>query len=203
MPEPHPEQSSIDVTQLICAARSGDKDSERRLFEMVYQQLRALAAKQSKRYSEHTLDTTALVNEAYMQMASRFPEAPTNITESRATFYRTVALAMRTILRDYWRMRNAQKRGGGVRGHDLHSGMRAPEGGDRGGFDTADYLALDEALDALERTNARWYEVVLHRYFAGRTIEETAEMMGLSASGVKKYWRFAKAWLVTELQGDS
>ena len=186
-----------DLTREIAAARAGDEAARAELFSALYGELKRIAAR-----TPHvgrpgdTMQPTVLANETFLELTRRFPPPPRSIPESRATFFRTVALAMRTILRDHWRGKLAAKRGGGARGvalDEAHVGAADRE--------ALEFLALDEALDRLERYNARWHHVVLHRYFAGRTISETAEMVGVAESTVSSDWQLARAWLRDEMKG--
>lgn len=189
------------LTQLIEASQHGDRSAADRLFSLVYDELRDIA-----RRSPHvgrpgeTMQATVLANEAYILLASRMPVPPEGQVERRAVFFRAVALAMRTILRDYWRQQRAQKRGGDDRPVPLDS--YDPPDRESGELDMIDFLALDEAMNLLETYNGRWFNVVLHRYFAGRTMEETAKLLGIGLSTVKSDWRLARAWLRRAIGAD-
>lgn len=188
-----------DVTLLIAASRAGDAKAKARLFEVVYEELRRIARKSRHAGSEgETLQPTALANEAYLLLSQRFPLPPKSDRESRETFFRTVAQAMRMILRDYWRQKNTEKRGGGA----MQFTLRGDEPDDAGGDAPVDFLQLDEALDRLRLSHERWYDVLMHRYFAGRTVEETAELMGVGVTTVKTDWQSARTWLRRELKGS-
>ncbi len=195
---------NLDLTKLIRASGTGDRDAQNQLFAVVHDELRRIARR--SRYvgdHGHTFQPTALVNEVYIELSRRMKVArPESASASeRDAFYATVGRAMRTILRDYWRSRNAEKRGGGERAGNLpDDDMVAAAASD---FDTADFLALDEAMDRLEAFNSRWFQVVMHRYFAGRDIDETAELMKISKSTVKTDWQLARAWLRREIVGTS
>jgi RNA polymerase sigma factor (TIGR02999 family) len=184
---------------MIGAARKGEKEAKDRLFTLVYEEMRHIAA-QRRGIGKfgHTMQPTVLAHEAYLFFEKRFPLPPADEPEHRETFFRTVALAMRAILKDYWRKKRAMKRGGGETPAVLESDIEIKE---EGGFDTVDFLALDEAMDRLEVRNSRWFSVVMHKYFAGRTTPETAHLMGLSVETVKKDWKLARAWLLRELDG--
>ena len=182
---------------LIQASSAGDRQAQSELFTIVHDELRRIARR--CRYvgaPGETLQATALVNEAYIELSRRMALARPESASVREAFYTTVARAMRTILRDYWRSRNAEKRGGGARAGSLPEGdgLAAPPSD----FDAADFLTLDEALQRLETFNPRWFQVVMHRYFAGREIEETAELMNISPSTAKSDWQLARAWLRRE-----
>ena len=190
-----------EITLAIAEAREGDPGAKDRLFALIYDDLKRIAQR-LPHIGQHgdTMQPTVLLNEAYIGLERRFPDKPEHMQENRATFYQSMALAMRTLLRDYWRSRVALKRGGD------HQRIA----GDVGGFqlDAPDswtgeqYLALDEALERLERYNERWYRVVMPRYFAGQTIDQTAELMGNAPSTVKADWKLARAWLRDALGGE-
>ncbi len=187
-----------ELTSLIAACRVGDVDAKARLFEAVYEDLRQIAHR-AYRVGSHgsTMQATVLANEAFVLLDRSFPEPPEEVLESRATFFRTVALAMRTLLRDYWRAKRAAKRVGDLEAGVLPTDVAGPDEE----LDRADFLALDEALGELESYNLRWYEVVMQRYFAGRSIEETAELLEMGQTTVKSDWALARAWLRRRLGG--
>ena len=192
-------KSDDNLTMLIVASRAGDTTARERLFELVYEELRQIARRSRFAGADgDTLQPTALANEAYLLFHDRFPCAPCDDRENRETFFRTVALAMRTILRDYWRKKNAAKRGGGAQPFRFDRGD-PPDPSCDNEFKSIDFLQLDEAIDRLRLYNERWHDVVMHRYFAGRTIEETAGLMGIGTTAVKTEWRLARAWLRREL----
>ena len=187
-----------ELTLLIQSSRDGDAEARERLFSAVYGELRRIASSSRfvGRYGD-TMQATALANEAYLFFERHFPVPPKDQRENRETFFRTVALAMRTILRDYWRSKHAARRGGedqpvAIGDHDVPDIHESEFGG-------VDFLDLDEALRRLEGRNARWFGVVMHRYFGGRTIQETAELMGISPATVKADWTLARAWLRMKL----
>ena len=187
---------------LIEAASAGDRQAQSELFAIVHDELRRIARRcRHVGAPGETLQATALVNEAYIELSRRMALARPESASVRAAFYTTVARAMRTILRDYWRSRNAEKRGGGAQAASLVENERvaAPPCD----FDTTDFLALDETLNRLEAFNPRWFQVVMHRYFAGREIEETAELMNIAATTVKSDWQLARAWLRREMSGGA
>ncbi len=191
--------SDENLTLLIAATRKGDERAREQLFAIVYEEIREIARRSRFAGADgETMQPTALANEAYLFFQDRFPRAPTDNRENRETFFRTVALAMRTILRDHWRKKNALKRGGGAAPFGYDGNDPVDAGGDCE-FGSIDFLQLDEALDRLRVYNERWHDVVMHRYFAGRSIEETAELMGIGSTTVKTEWRVARAWLQREL----
>lgn len=181
-----------DITQLLGAASSGDRSALDALFPLVYDELRRLARRQLQHERPgHTLDTVALVNEAYLKLVDQG-----NVRwQNRAHFFAISARAMRTILVDYARARNAAKRGGG--------GAVVPlsEVEELLSDDQAEHVeALDDALRHLASVNAEASRVVECLYFGGLTLEETAEALGLSVATVRRRWSFAKAWLGRELK---
>ena len=183
--------SSHDVTLLLGQARSGDTTALDRLLPLVYAELHRLAQRQRRRQgAPETLNTTALVHEAYEKLARQAERADADPNwNDRAHFFRVAAKAMRQILVDHARARNAQKRGGEITPLSLDGVPVAAE------MRTDELLALDEALGRMTTLDARQAEVVELRYFVGLTIEETAEVIGLSAATVKREWTAARAWL--------
>lgn len=194
-------QADEALTTLIEAARSGDPVARDRLFAAVYDELLAIA-RRSRFVGRpgQTMQPTVLVNEAYLQLAKRFAVPERGDRPGREAFFAAVALAMRTILRDYWRAKTAEKRGGGAAPLALDEGDRPAPGAEE--FDSADFLALDEAMDQLSDYNQRWYRIVMHRYFAARTLEETADLLDVGLSTVKADWRLARAWLHRAIGGS-
>lgn len=190
-----------DLTQLIEASGAGDRRAQDELFAIVFDELRNIARR--SRFvggAGQTLQPTALVNEAYLVLAGRMQLARPASASLRDAFYTTVGRAMRTILRDHWRAQNAEKRGGGQHVAALTESAPAAAPSE---FDAVDFLALDEALTKLESFNPRWFTVVMHRYFAGREIEETAELMNISRTTVKLDWQLARAWLYRQIEQGS
>ncbi len=190
-----------NLTALIQASRQGEAGARDRLFTIVYDELRSMAqhAWHVGRYGD-TMQPTALANEAYLFFEKHFPVPPKEEPENRETFFRTIALAMRAILKDYWRSKKAAKRGGGERPRHLSS-VDVPEPAENE-FSDVDFLELDEALHRLEGRNGRWFSVVMHRYFGGRSIEETAELLNISPATVKSDWQLARAWLRRKLGAE-
>ncbi|MEZ6243312.1 MAG: ECF-type sigma factor [Phycisphaerales bacterium] len=195
-----PDQTEPDLTRLVEASVAGDSSARERLLAAVYDDLRKIA---SARFGVgrpgDTLQPTALVNETVIELLRRLDQPQRLALASREQFFAAVAMAMRTILRDHWRARNALKRGGGDRPAPLIADPVSPSSDDP--FAAIDYLALDEALDRLENYDLRWHRVVMHRFFAARTIEETADMLGMGVTAVQADWRFARAWLLREIRG--
>lgn len=180
------------VTRMLADVAAGDRDAAASLFAIVYDELRRLAASALRRERpDHTLQPTALVHEAYLRLA----DEPDARWENRAHFLAVAAQAMRRILVDHARGRNALKRGSG-------ESLRPLEGIDveaAGADATIDLLVLDEALARLASLDARQARVVELRFFGGLTVEETAAVTGLSERTVKREWQMARAWLRREM----
>lgn len=180
-----------EVTQLLLDWNNGDRAALDRLTPLVYDELRRLARHHMRgERAGHTLQTTALINEAYLRLADQHLS-----WQSRAHFFGVAAHLMRLILIDHARARNYQKRGGGWQQVSL---------AEAAGVTTraAELLALDDALSALAALNAQQARVVELRFFGGLTIEETAEVLGLSTATVERDWRVARAFLHRELSGQ-
>lgn len=192
---PSPETPPSDVTQLLVAWGAGDVSAAERLVPAVYAELRRQAARAMRREGEHTLQTTALVHEAYLRLVDQRRV----VWRSRAHFFGVAAQLMRRILVDYARGRHAAKRGGGLQRltlADEDAATAAPVD------DGADVIALHEALERLaviDPTQARLVEL---RYFGGLNIEETAEALDVSPATVKREWAIARAWLRRELSAQ-
>lgn len=182
-----------EVTGLLAALRSGDRDALGRLIPLVYDELRRLACHyMGAERPGHTLQPTAVVHEAYLRLAGQeWAE-----WQNRAHFIAVAALQMRRILVEYARHHAAAKRGGTPARLDLHSLA--------GGFDrgkSEEILAVDEAISRLSELDPRQAQVVGLRYFGGLTVEETAALLNTSARTVKRDWVVALAWLRAELLG--
>ena len=185
--------ASQSVTELLQRAGAGDPAAPELVYPLVYEHLRELAHRQLRREDfGHSLNTTALVHEAYLKLVdqrrSRFND--------RAHFFAIAATAMRRILVDHARARGARKRGGGDA---------------RVTFDEAlvvtaeareNFVALDDALEALAKFDERKSRVVELRFFGGLSVEETAAVLKVSADTVMRDWRLAKAWLQAEMRGE-
>jgi RNA polymerase sigma-70 factor, ECF subfamily len=183
---------SPEITQLLAKASEGDKSSENQLLSLVYEELRRLAASYMRRErADHTLQPSALVNEAYLKMIG----SDSLSWESRGQFYAAAARTMRNILIDYARGHTASKRGGIQQRVELHEGIAFVEG------QAEEILAIDEALEKLKSLDPRQSEIVELRYFAGLSVEETAAALGISERTVKRDWSVARAWLQAELSG--
>lgn len=187
MPAPSPHE----VTRLLVAWRAGDQGAFERLVPLVYRELHRLAhARMRGQPRGLTLQTTALVHEAYVRLIDE-QHMP---WQNRAHFFGVCAQAMRCILVDAARARGADKRGGRV--------VRVPfdEARVRSPQPDADVLALEEALTALSKSEPRKGRVVELRYFGGLTVDETAEVLGVSPETVMRDWTMAKLWLLRALR---
>lgn len=196
MSTPHPPPSAshpqLPVTELLAELRAGDENAFDALFPRVYDELRGLAHhKLQFERANHTLNTTALVHEAYERLVRQEVA-----WQNRAHFFAVAAQAMRRILVNYAVKRKAEKRGGGAVPLPLHEA--GPIGGDDA-VDLDDVLSIDEALRRLEAFNERGCRVIEYHFFGGLTHEEIAAVMGLSLSTVRRAWRAARAWLRCEL----
>ena len=181
--------STPTVTTLLKEWRSGDPDALDALAPIVYDDLRRIAARhlQSER-SGHTLQATALVNEAFLRLA----DADVSFAD-RAHFFAIAARTIRRILTDYGRARLSQKRGGGISPITLDE-ARTPD------TRTIDILELDDALERLGEIDERKSDILVLHYFGGLSYEETAAALALSPATVDRSLRFAKAWLANELK---
>ena len=184
-----------EVTQILAAARQGDANAGNRLMTLVYEELRAVAHRQLRRWRHgQTLATTALVHEAYLKLVDQSGTS----WQDRAHFLSTAGVAMRHILVDAARRRAAKKRGGeGLRiPFDELVGRNEPEADAR----AVEILALDAALNSLAARNERLSRLVELRFFAGLTEEETAQTLGTSERTVRRDWRKARAFLFDALR---
>ena len=180
--------ASQNVTQLLLAWAQGDEAARDQLIPLVYDTLRRIARHHLRgERPDHTLQTTALINEAYMKLIEQSVS-----WQSRAHFFGIAARLMRQIMVDYARARLRLKRGG--------DRERISLADVDGGYEhSADLLALDEALETLGQVDPDGSRIVELRFFGGLTIEETAEVMGVSTPTIERGWRAARAWLQTEL----
>jgi RNA polymerase sigma factor (TIGR02999 family) len=183
--------SRQDVTVLLQAWSKGDPDAPEKLAPLIYAELRRLARRYMQRENQaHTLETGALLNEAYLRLA----DWKNARWENRAHFYGVAAGIMRRVLVDHARSRSYQKRGAGARAVTLDDGMALmPERG-------PDLLALDEALERLADFDLRKSKVVELRFFGGLSVEETAAVLRVSPFTVIRDWNLAKAWLQREIR---
>jgi RNA polymerase sigma factor (TIGR02999 family) len=189
-----------EVTRLLDALQHGDRAALDRLVPLVYEELRALAHGQRQRWQgDHTLDTTALIHEAYLKLVDQSRVS----WESRAHFLATAAKAMRHILINYARDRRAQKRGGDQPKLSLEELSEGMEGTAVLSDDRAELLiALDAALTKLEHVNERQSRIVECRFFGGLTIEETAAALGISTASVSRGWALAQVRLFQDVQRE-
>ncbi|HQW65972.1 MAG TPA: sigma-70 family RNA polymerase sigma factor [Gemmatimonadales bacterium] len=180
-----------DVTTLLAAASGGSPDALSALLPVVYDELKRLAAGQLRlERDDHTLGATALVHEAFLRLTGG--SAPT--WENRAHFFGIAAQAMRRILVEHARRRNAQKRS-----HKQHVTLDS-QVDVADGAPSDEVVAVDEALHRLAALDPRQAKVVELRYFVGLSIEESADVLGVSPATVKRDWALARAWLHRELQ---
>ena len=178
------------VTNLLTRWSEGDDAALGELTPLVYEELRRLAHRQmGGERPDHTLQTTALVNEAYLRLADQ-----TNIPwQNRAHFFAVAARAMRQILVNYARSQRSQKRGGGALKMELdEAALVSPE-------ESKEILELHQALEKLATLDSRKAQVVELKYFGGLNYDEIAEVLKISSITVRRDWRFARAWLYTEL----
>lgn len=189
-----PAPSTHEITRLLRDWHNGDRAALDQLMPLVYDELRRLARRYMRRQTpNHTLQTTALINEAYLRMV----DLPEIDWQSRAHFFAVAAQAMRYLLLEHARSRRYAKRGGGVQHVTLdETAVVNPER-------STDLLALDDALRALATLDPRRAQVVELRYFGGLSVEETAEVLKVSPITVMRDWRFAKSWLLRELSQGS
>lgn len=183
-----------DVTRLLQQVRGGDREAFDQLLPLVYDELRRVARGQLRRERPgHTLFPTALVHEAYLKLADQGEGVD---WQGRAHFLAIASRAMRQILVDYARRKSAGKRGGDWERTTLTHRQLGVE------VRLEDLLSLDAALDRLDRVDPRLRQVVEHRFFAGMTEEEVAEVLEVSARTVQRDWTKARAWLYKELYRD-
>ena len=188
------EASPHEVTQLLQAWSAGEQGALDKLVPVVYQELRRLAKRYMAHESPgHTLQTTALVNEAYLRLV----DVKQVNWQNRAHFFGVSAQLIRRILVDHARSRRSLKRGGDGLAVSLDEALLV--GRERG----ADLVALDDALKTLAASDPRRGRVVELRFFGGLSVEETAEVVRVSPETVMHDWKFAKAWLLRELGGKA
>jgi RNA polymerase sigma factor (TIGR02999 family) len=182
----------IDVTRILNAIEGGDPKAADELIPLVYGELRLLAAqKLAKELPGQTLQATALVHEAYMRLVG----SESQNWGGRGHFFAAAAEAMRRILVDNARRKKSLKRGGDQNRIDLDEAMLADHSNV-----SSDYLiALDKALTRFSEEDSVKADLVKLRYFAGLTIEQTTKALGISEATAKRYWTYARAWLVREI----
>jgi RNA polymerase sigma factor (TIGR02999 family) len=181
-----------DVTQLLLSWSNGDQQALEKLVPLVYSELRHLAERYLRRERPgHTLQSTALVHEAWLKLIDQ-----RNVQwQNRAHFFGVAAQLIRRILVDYARNRHAEKRGGHACKLSLDEAIGVPKQRD------LDLVVLDDALDGLARIDPQQSRIVELRFFAGLSIEETAEVLRISPATVKRDWVSAKAWLYRAMSG--
>jgi RNA polymerase sigma factor (TIGR02999 family) len=183
------ESSPNQVTELLAKWKRGDQESLQALLPLVYSELRRLAQHHLRgERVDHTLQSTALVHEAYLRLVK-----PGSLQlESRRHFFALASRVMREILVDHARSRNAGKRDGGTR-------LTLDEAAELSKSKGVDLLALDDALNELSRMSARQSRIVELRFFGGLSIEETAEFLEVSSATIEREWAVARAWLYREI----
>ncbi len=185
--------SQTGVTDLLVHWSEGDQEALNKLIPLVYDELHKLASRYLRRERrDHTLQTTAVVHEAYLKLVN---QRDANF-ENRLHFFAVAAQIMRRILVDYARRHHASKRGGDLYKLSLDEALVTSEEKD------ADLLALDEALERLAAIDPRQGRVVELRVFAGLTLEETAQALNISRSTVRREWSMAKAWLHRQIKNN-
>ena len=186
--------SARQVTQLLLAWREGEESALEKLTPVVYEELRRLAHRyMAGERAAHTLQTTALVNEAYVRLI----DGKQVNWQNRAHFFAVSARLMRRILVDWARSRQSQKRGDQPQQVTLDDALMLTRGRNE------DLVALDEALKSLTGVDPRKSQVVEMRFFGGLSVEETAEVLKVSPDTVLRDWRLAKLWLLRELSGET
>jgi RNA polymerase sigma factor (TIGR02999 family) len=185
--------SSKSVSQLLAKWKDGDREALRELVPLVYAELRRLAHYYLQGENPgHTLESTALVHEAYLRLADRMPLQ----VQNRAHFFAVASHLMRQILVDYARRRRRAKRGGGCK-------LTLDEAAFLPGSRNVDLVALNSALNELSRLDGQQVQIVELRFFGGLSIGETARMLGISPATVKRHWTSARIWLHRELSRTS
>lgn len=180
------------VTRLLIEANAGDRGALNDLFPLVYDQLRGLArARLRSERPDHTLNTTALVHEAYLKLVDQKRAEWRN----RAHFFAIASQAMRRILIDYARMKNAAKRGGDAVHVPLEEADFALSDGQ-----VEELLALDDSIERLRAFNERGADVVVYRFFGGLTYDEIGQALGVSGVTARRSWSASRAWLRRELR---
>jgi len=186
--------SRSDVTELLVAWSNGNQAARDQLMSAVYDELHRLARRYMRRESPgHTLQTSALLNEAFLRLVDQ-----KNVHwQNRAHFFGIAAQMMRRILVDYARSRNYEKRGGGARAVSLDEALIVSNARNE------EVVNVHEALERLTEFDSRKGQIVELRFFGGLSIEETAEVLGVSPGTVMRDWTLAKAWLRREMSPDS
>ena len=186
--------SRNDVTELLVAWSNGNQAARDQLMGVVYDELHRLARRYMRRESpDHTLQTSALLNEAFLRLVDQ-----KNVHwQNRAHFFAIAAQMMRRILVDYARSRNYEKRGGGARALSLDEGLIVSDARNE------EVVNVHEALERLTEFDPRKGQIVELRFFGGLSIEETAEVLGVSPGTIMRDWTLAKAWLRRELSPET
>jgi RNA polymerase sigma factor (TIGR02999 family) len=185
-----PETTSLPVSELLAKWRAGDEESLRLLLSLVYDELRRLAHRYlRKERPDHTLQSAALVHEAYLRLMKQQPMH----FENRAHFFAVSAQLMRQILVEYARRRKAAKRGPGCK-------LTLDESVAPARSRSVDLIALDDALNGLAKVDPRQCRIVELRFFSGLSIEETSQVLGVSPATVKRDWNTAKLWLYNQIR---
>ncbi len=199
-PPDDPPKRESDVTRLLSSAAAGDSRASAELMAVVYDELRQLARRQLAREKPgHTLEPTALVNEAFLRLSGTDAK-----WENRRHFFGAAAIAMRRILIERARAATGPKRGSGKGRQELTESVAGEVGSggvERSPTGIIDYLALDEAVTALEAHDSELATLVSLRFFAGLTIEAVADVLGVSTRSVNRDWNVARAWLYQHMNG--
>jgi RNA polymerase sigma factor (TIGR02999 family) len=188
-----------DVTQILMAIDNGDPRAAEQLLPLVYDELRKLAAQRlAQEKPGQTLQATALVHEAYLRLAPNRDESPSREKQwnSRGHFFAAAAEAMRRILVESARRKGSLKRGAHHQRVSLDQAMSVSDP------PSDDLLSLDEALDRLAQEDPVKADLVKLRYFAGLSVEQTAEALGISRATADRYWSYAKVWLYQAVTGE-
>lgn len=199
------DERQSEVTQMLDRAAAGDAQATERLFPLVYDELRKVASTlMARERPGQTIQPTALVNEAYLRLVG-----PGDVRwQNRAHFFGAAATAMRRILIDRARHMHAARNvrplqsGDGADGQDRASDLPALDSRTESST-PSEILELDRAMQALAARDPRQHEVVMLRFFAGLTVEQTAEVLGKSPATVKNDWAFARAWLTAEIRRNA
>jgi RNA polymerase sigma factor (TIGR02999 family) len=193
-PKPVIVNRMTDVTGILSAIERGDPQAAEKLLPLVYEELRQLAAQRlAQEKPGQTLQATALVHEAYLRLVGADPRQP---WDTRGHFFAAVAEAMRRILIDQARHKQSKRQGGGLRRQEVeHLQIAAPE-------PSLDVLAVNEALERFEKVDSLKARLVKLRYFAGLTIPQAADALGISSTTADRYWSYARAWLHADLKTD-
>ena len=182
-----------EVTRILSAIEQGDPSAAEQLLPLVYDELRQLAARRlAHEQPGQTLQATALVHEAYLRLVND----PRDVWDNRRHFFAAAAEAMRRILVEQARRKRRVRHGGGKKRIDLEQACSLVQP------PSQDLLALDEALGRLAALNPARAEVVKLRFFAGLTMSEVAQTLGISLPTAERYWAFARTWLYAELKAD-